>query len=431
MTAEIAILNKEAVALAADSAITFTGPAGKKIFSSANKLFSLSKYSPVGVMVYNNALFMGVPWEQVIKIYRKKLGNTKFDTLQEYCDHFIGFLQNNKPLQPSPEQANLAQANLFGLFKYIKDKIGLTIQEEEAKNKKFPGKRRIRELIKETILSIDNHLNQAKQRSNLPDSFGHDILKLYGKHIIDIRKRILEQLPITQSLEKIIANIAVNFFSSTAFNNSAFTGIVIAGFGEEDIFPSLSSYIIHGVVANTLLCMEERSIKITHSNPAVIAPFAQNEMVISFMEGVDPNYQRLIEESLQLILKRLPAEIVDGLDKLSADEKAEYKRRFFEISNKRLVEYLQNLNKHRKENFSSPIVSIVTALPKDELAAMAESLVNLTAFKRRVSPGDETVGEPIDVAVISKGDGLIWIKRKHYFSKDHNYQFFSNYYREG
>jgi len=27
----------------------------------------------------------------------------------------------------------------------------------------------------------------------------------------------------------------------------------------------------------------------------------------------------------------------------------------------------------------------------------------------------ETVAGPIDVAIISKGDGLIWIKRKHYF----------------
>ena len=29
----------------------------------ANKLFALSKYHPVGVMVYNNAELMDVPWE--------------------------------------------------------------------------------------------------------------------------------------------------------------------------------------------------------------------------------------------------------------------------------------------------------------------------------------------------------------------------------
>jgi hypothetical protein len=69
-------------------------------------------------------------------------------------------------------------------------------------------------------------------------------------------------------------------------------------------------------------------------------------------------------------------------------------------------------------------------LPKDELAAMAESLVNLTSFKRKVTMESETVGGPIDVAVISKGDGFIWIKRKHYFKAELNPQFFANYYRK-
>ena len=51
MTAEIAILNREAVALAADSAVTMIGSSGEKIFTSANKLFTLSKYHPVGIIV--------------------------------------------------------------------------------------------------------------------------------------------------------------------------------------------------------------------------------------------------------------------------------------------------------------------------------------------------------------------------------------------
>lgn len=75
-------------------------------------------------------------------------------------------------------------------------------------------------------------------------------------------------------------------------------------------------------------------------------------------------------------------------------------------------------------------MTVVAALPKDELAAMAESLVNLTSFKRKMSMDAETVAGPIDVAVISKGDGFIWIKRKHYFERELNPQFFANYYRE-
>lgn len=52
---------------------------------------------------------------------------------------------------------------------------------------------------------------------------------------------------------------------------------------------------------------------------------------------------------------------------------------------------------------------------------MAESLVNLTSFKRRVSIGEaQTVGRPVDVEVISREDGFVWIKRKHYFDQELN-----------
>jgi hypothetical protein len=54
---------------------------------------------------------------------------------------------------------------------------------------------------------------------------------------------------------------------------------------------------------------------------------------------------------------------------------------------------------------------------------MAESLVNLTSFKLRISMKAPSVAGPIDVAVISKKDGFVWIKRKHYFPKDLNPQF--------
>jgi len=66
MTAEVAILNRNAVALAADSAVTLRLPSGTKIYQT-NKLFALSKYEPVAVMVYGSADFMGIPWETIVK----------------------------------------------------------------------------------------------------------------------------------------------------------------------------------------------------------------------------------------------------------------------------------------------------------------------------------------------------------------------------
>jgi hypothetical protein len=65
MTAEIVIMNREAVAIAADSAVSLvTGPAEnlQKIFTSANKIFRLPNNHTAGFMIYNNAAFLGIPW---------------------------------------------------------------------------------------------------------------------------------------------------------------------------------------------------------------------------------------------------------------------------------------------------------------------------------------------------------------------------------
>lgn len=63
------------------------------------------------------------------------------------------------------------------------------------------------------------------------------------------------------------------------------------------------------------------------------------------------------------------------------------------------------------------------------MAELAESLINIQVLKYKVSPELETVGGPIDVAIISKHDGFVWRKRKLYFPKELNFQFFENYFK--
>ena len=52
MTAEAAVLNKSAVALAADSAVTVGNDGQEKIFNTANKIFTLSHQHPIGDVLW-------------------------------------------------------------------------------------------------------------------------------------------------------------------------------------------------------------------------------------------------------------------------------------------------------------------------------------------------------------------------------------------
>ncbi len=65
MTYKVAVMNKRGIALAADSAVTLGNR--KKIYHTAEKLFSLSQSLPVAIMTFGAADMMNVPWETVVK----------------------------------------------------------------------------------------------------------------------------------------------------------------------------------------------------------------------------------------------------------------------------------------------------------------------------------------------------------------------------
>jgi ATP-dependent protease HslVU (ClpYQ) peptidase subunit len=92
MTAEIGIMNKTAIVLAGDSAVTIGD--GKKVYNTANKIFQLCSRGTVGIMVYNNANWMGIPLETIIKSYSNEFGNSTLPNLEDYKKSFIDFLKS-------------------------------------------------------------------------------------------------------------------------------------------------------------------------------------------------------------------------------------------------------------------------------------------------------------------------------------------------
>ncbi len=433
MTAEVAVMNRQAIALAADSASTFREEMGQKIFTSASKIFTLSKYQPVGVMIYGSASLMGVPWETIIKIYRDRLGPKTFKTVGDYAENFLDFLTEEKQLFSDDEQDWYVERSICSYFGLILKEINETVE------KVITEKGEIDETVTEEITSqiVKEHFEKwrkAKSLPSVPEDFTRDFRQKYRKLIRRAKKEVFEQLPLTRSTSRQLTEIAVNLFVKfpTGLRSLDTSGVVIAGFGTEDIFPVLESFSVEGKIGNYLKYKknDDECVKITFPTNAAIRPFAQSEMVAAFMIGVDPDYQNVIDGYMGQICSSYPQVLVDNIDCLDKQEKEDLKNRLEKIGGKMFDTYTKKLSDYRTEHYINPVMRVVQVLPKDELAAMAESLINLTSFKRRVSMEEETVGGAIDVAVISKGDGFIWIKRKHYFERELNQQFFANYYKE-
>lgn len=434
MTAEVAIMNREAIALAADSAVTFREEMGPKIFTSASKIFTLSKYQPVGVMIYGNSSLMGIPWETIIKIYRNRIGQKTFKTVDEYAENFLNFLANEEQLFSDEEQNLYVEISIRSYFLFIEEEITQNVEQV------IKEKGEIDEAATGQITSqiVTVHFERWRDTDSLPsvtENFKCEFTKKYGDLISTAQQEIFEKLPLTETSLNLLTEIAVNLFMKfpTGLSASGTSGVVIAGFGTEDVFPVLESFSVEARIGNYLTHKrnEEESVKLIFPTNAAIRAFAQSEMVLTFMTGVDPAYQNAIDRDMRQICTSYPQVLVEKIDALDEPQKETLKNHLTEIGQNVFDKCREKLRDYRQEHYVNPVMSVVQVLPKDELAAMAESLINLTSFKRRVSMEEETVGGPIDVAVISKGDGFVWIKRKHYFDRELNQQFFANYYEGG
>jgi len=419
MTAEIAVMNKSAVALAADSAATLEMERVHKIYM-VNKLFSLSKEHPVGIMIYGKPQLLGVPWETVIEMYRRHLETNNFGTLTEYSKDIISFIESANDLFPEEVQKKFLEENV-GLYYTLINKEIVKEVESYTKKKKIT-KVKTRQIVERVISKHCQSLEKRDKMPNISNAWLRKLLTKYDSNIKEVKNSVFVKLPITATASNNLKKIAGYLFSKDTFFRSDFSGLVIAGFGNDDIYPSVKSFEIEGIVNGKIKYMARQEDEIGQDNDACIIPFAQREMVNSFMEGVHPDYRKHLFRGLRsLLMKEYPDNILAEIKDLSEKQRRSIASKLEEINKGILDTYQQDLKVHSQKTHINPVIRGVSQMPKDELAEMAETLVSLISFRKRMSvDAAETVGGPIDVAVISKADGFVWIKHKSYFKQELN-----------
>lgn len=422
VTAEVVILNREAVAIAADSAATVAGR-GPKIYNTANKLFALSTVEPVAVMIYGAGTFGTIPWETVVKEYRRKAGPKTFGTVAEHAADFIDHLSGLTQHVPRGEQLERVAMTAGWELDMIRDRVEDEIVAASADGTQLDGA----EVIERILGAIEATIERLARGTFVEGLSAAIVGREISSALPDWPSFVAAAFRGLPTDARVVrrARVLVRMSLRLADRSPGSGGVVVTGFGESEIFPALSHYLLDGVVANRVRAHPGGHFRIDGDQSAGIYPFAQEDMVATFMDGVHPGFRialdEFVDETVALLIERFSDLVEDSLPA------ADYRQLQDEMQDARawVTEHFgSGLAEFLERNNSGPVMSVVEVLPKEELAEMAEALVNLTSFKRRVTPGAETVGGPIDVAVISKGDGLVWIKRKHYFDPELNHRYF-------
>lgn len=429
MSAVIAIMNKNGVALAADSAVTISGGGERKIYPNANKIFTLSKFHPIGVMIYNSASFMDTPWEVLIKMYRKQLKDKCLDTVNEYYLDFISFLKANNFFSGSEEQREILSRNLQQLLvKFVtetftpqEELIRDTLKNETELNNIF--KTKIEEIIELLKSSSDKCEEFQDYEKTDFDKYSTDLINESVKLIFDDKLN----LKLSANNRLLISEFLFEHFTRSYYY-FGFSGLVFVGFGENEIYPHLIPVHISSAFDNRLRYHVEQKevayISDKDHKSVNICAFAQTDVINTVLYGIDPDFKDLQEGIFEKFIKLYQTHIV----KLVKDAPSELKEQIQGYDIESIVAEMKEATfEVQIQKFFHPLYQAVSSLAKEDLGEMAESLIKLTYLKRRMMFHEESVGGPVDVAIITKGDGFIWEKRKHYFKPELNPVFFQNY----
>jgi len=407
-------MNRYAIALAADSATTVTYYVGteakERYFKGANKIFQLSSHRPVGIMIFGTATLHEVPWELIVKEFRRHLHDRSFNELEGYASELFDFIRGHDRLFPTEYQEKVFREEahkiaFFDLFAAQQDAAVSQAADKTAAYRDFFAKR---------LAEIEaKPLHDGFVRDELDAALARHKTALEG----DLQQ-LVKSFQVEAHVDRAqLAELAIRTLLTDPAEFMASTGVVIAGFADHDYFPRYVEYACSAIILGKVISTQRELKGVSRDTPAHIKAFAMTDMVNTFQVGVSPDVHRAAytewRKSLRAlaeeISKRVPAGAVGDVDALIETVFDKHTRQWFTDA---------------WEAHTVPLLRVVGSLPIDEMADLAETLIELQSLKEKVTKPTESVGGPIDVAVISKSDGFIWIKRKQYFEAALNPRFF-------
>jgi len=414
MTSELLIMNKSCVVMAADSAATVQYEDVPKIFT-ADKIFALSKKQPIGVMTYGVPEISGVPVEVLVKEFRSGLDDGSFPTVDEYAERFFEFIKTRRIHEGDEERPTMIPADFIerenilfigSLWGYICRRADKYVRISENGVSIDPLKYVLGEMLDECEIKFKDEKSKLVMK-RISEALTEDVIDALNE---DGEYNLRNHL-------KSFVEIAAD---KVLLMDLRHTGLVFAGYGDDRLFPSYVEYRVYGYLFGELRYKKKASSDVNADNPSEIMPFAQKEVVGGFLLGTNQDTKEYFLSTFEEALDDVTANMMKTFKIRANDEKLTKQRdKITRYNEKKIEELIERWDEHLSD-FFYPAKGIIKFLSKDELASMAELLIDITSLKRRLSDEAETVGGPADVAVISRGDGFVWVKRKHYFSMDLN-----------
>lgn len=448
MTSQLALMNKMAVALASDSAVTI----GEKTYNNVQKIFSLDGKQPIGFMISGVATYIpcDIHWKRIIKLFSDEMGDHQFKTLSECVEKFKNFVSNEPKLAPNSENDISIQLDLIGFAEGLLQTKHKEQLDEVVRNvsgdlyDEYPGlDAHISKTILDRVDFFHNLLQGRKEKLNEEQKHKHFRIIKQNKNIIKYATEFFcKKHDISDKNRKKI-NFIMSFHLaeySTLYASSwrTFTTLVIAGFGTEQLTPQLYELSVGAIVDEQkgafydgdvhrirtrekmsdfgdAIIDEQRGEGNDWSAAAFIIPYAQNNEIQNILNGIHDDFiNRYLQDQHPkhvageiLLLLDNTIKNIDGIgpktySKItdSFKESIEAVRESVKSENKDAAEHFR-LSRRQSFRHSSKSMSAL------QLSEFAKKLVAMEAEITYYSKAKKSVGGEIISATITKENGFI------------------------
>ena len=413
MTSEIAVMNQRAVALAADSAVTLIDGGTVAVRNDQRKLFQLLEGRAVGLMFFGVADLMGHPWDQLIEHYQTKVKPGPLPQVRDYAAGFTAMLDNLEEFFPRARQKDEYKRLLASVFRYIFHLAQFL--RESAEDESAPqSDLAILERAIERIWREYQFKEGGSPRPDLacfPAGFGAKVARDYAKEIDEIIAYGFQPFGLGKQSIQRLKEIGVFAVVKDLFLEDV-TGLVFAGFGAEERYPSVVTWFVSAIIGGIAKRAEAGVDRIDGETRSKIRVYADSEVTNAFIRGIDFNLERRLYGGFRMMMHGLVDQVIEAFPKTDAATREGVRERFQrDFVPKYLDAFHRMIGEYQQQAFINPILRVLEIAGRKELGETARELVGLNIFKKRIMAQKETVGGAIDVAVISRDGGFQWLPR--------------------
>lgn len=388
MTAQVAVLNTQGVALASDSAVTVIGGGTSRSYPSADKIFPVQGM-PIAVLHSGCAALWGVPWQLLVDMWAQHREPVQAVSVEAYAREFTTWLAGQPALVTEEAQDEFFRWTFRDYLLAVRGRIRRDLEAQGID----PAVGYVEGALADVVDGAATHyLEVLNSRPPLRGPEQVDAAALCTRlsdELDDDLAWVFDDTPRTARLDVLVKQMAALLVvRAEPFSSDAV--LAFTGYGRDDYFPSLFQMTLSGAVGGVVRTYDESQAAVSSSNRVSITPLGLTDAIHAFLRGTSPQY-------------RLAAhQVLDGY--LEEDEEADGTQPAHDQLDAKFDEL-------EWKEFLSPMLGIVETLPMLEMLRLADSLVGLASLRQLIQ-GQSSVGGPIDLARVTKNGGFEWVRSK-------------------